>query len=211
MTPELLHGHKAFLSRYCDRERDYLERLAREGQRPGALYVGCSDSRVVPEVLTQAAPGELFVVRNIANLVPVLSHPDASVGAAIEYAVVHLKVPNIIVCGHQGCGGVRAALGGLEGLGPEEASLREWLAGLRPVAEEVRGKGLSDEAALRWAVEENVLRQLDNLLTFPAVKRRLDAGELTLHGWVYDLYALSLSVYDVAEDCFVPATALAPA
>jgi carbonic anhydrase len=210
MTPQLLHGHKDFLSRYCQRERDYLQRLAHEGQRPGALYIGCSDSRVVPEVLTQAVPGELFVVRNIANLVPELAHPDASVGAAIEYAVVHLKIPNIIVCGHQGCGGVRAALAGTDGLTEEEASLREWLAGIAPVAGEVRRLGLEGDEALRWAVEENVLRQLDNLLTFPGVKRRLDRGDVTLHGWVYDLYALSLSVYDVETDRFVPATELSP-
>lgn len=210
MTPRLLHGHRDFLSRYCHREAEYLQRLAREGQRPGALYVGCSDSRVVPEVLTNAAPGELFVVRNVANLVPPLSHPDASVGAALEYAVVHLKVPDLIVCGHLGCGGVAAALAGTDDLTEEEASLREWLGEIAPVAQEVRRQGLEGDEALRWAVEENVLRQLDNLLTFPAVKRRLDAGVLTLHGWVYDLYGLSLSVYDVEEDRFLPATAQQP-
>lgn len=205
MIDKFLHGHKKFLSRYCMTERDYLENLARKTQSPGALFVGCSDSRVVPEVLTQSSPGELFVVRNVANLVPPLEHADASVGAALEYAVVHLQVPHVIVCGHSGCGGVRAALGGLSGMGSDEASLREWLEQVTPVAERARTMELSPAELQRWAVEENVLVQLDNLLTFPALKRRLDAGQLALHGWIYDMGDLSLSVYDVHSDRFVPA------
>ena len=205
MIDKFLHGHKEFLSRYCPTERPYLESLAQRAQSPGALYVGCSDSRVVPELLTQSAPGELFVVRNVANLVPPLIHADASVGAALEYAVVHLKVPNVIVCGHHGCGGVRTALGGLGGLGPDEASLKEWLEPVTPLAERARQLGLTPDEELRWAVEENVLVQLDNLLTFPALKRRLDEGKLTLHGWIYDMGQVSLTVYDACADRFVPA------
>lgn len=206
MTPKLLHGHREFLKGYCQSERDYLHRLAHEGQRPSALYVGCSDSRVVPEVLTGAQPGELFVVRNVANLVPPLPHADASVGAAIEYAVLHLKVPDIIVCGHHGCGGIRAALSGLAGLSEEEPSLREWLESVSPLGKEIGNLGLSGDEALRWAVEENVLLQLEHLLTFPPVRRRLGEGSLALHGWVYDLYNQRLSVYDATEDRFVEAT-----
>ena len=207
MTDKLLHGHKQFLKRYCATERAFLQRLAQTHQSPSALYVGCSDSRVVPELLTHSQPGELFVVRNVANQVPPLPHADASVGAALEYAVVHLHVPHIIVCGHLGCGGVRAALAGLAGLGREEESLREWLDLLLPVAERAKEEGLSVEEQVQWAVEENVLVQLDNLLTFPAVRRRLDDGSLTLHGWVYDMHQLDLSVYDADEDRFVPAMA----
>lgn len=201
---KFLHGHKNFLSRYCPTERAYLASLAQRGQSPSALYVGCSDSRVVPELLTQAAPGDLFVVRNVANLVPPLAHADASVGAALEYAVVHLHVPNIIVCGHYGCGGVRAALGGLSGLGPDEVSLQEWLQQVVPVARSARSLGLPADEELRWAVEENVLMQLDNLLTFPAIKRRLDEGKLALHGWIYDMGQINLRVYEASEDRFIP-------
>lgn len=204
MIDKFLHGHKDFLHRYCQTERQNLLDLAHRGQSPGALYIGCSDSRVVPELLTQAAPGELFVVRNVANLVPPLAHADASVGAALEYAVVHLRVPHVIVCGHYGCGGVRAALGGLAGLGPDEVSLQEWLEQVTPVARSARQRGLSAEEELRWAVEENVLVQLDNLVTFPALKRRLDEGKLTLHGWIYDMGQLSLRIYDPNEDRFLP-------
>ena len=210
MIDKFLHGHKEFLSRYCPTERPYLESLAQRAQSPGALYVGCSDSRVVPELLTQSAPGELFVVRNVANLVPPLVHADASVGAALEYAVVHLKVPNIIVCGHYGCGGVRAALGDLASLGPDEASLKEWLEQVAPLATRARQLGPAPDEELRWTVEENVLVQLDNLLTFPALKRRLDEGKLKLHGWIYDMGQVSLTVYDACADRFVPAVSLAP-
>src|SRR5262245_11235372 len=110
MPEHLIHGYARFRAEYFAGEREYLHRLAVEGQRPSALYVGCSDSRVIPELLTSSAPGELFVVRNVANQVPTLQHSDASVGAAVEYAVGYLRVRHVIVCGHYGCGGVKAVL-----------------------------------------------------------------------------------------------------
>lgn len=229
MTEHLFRGHQHFLSRYLHAgdERAFLHRLASEGQRPGALYVGCSDSRVIPELLTSARPGDLFVVRNVANLVPVFEHADASVGAALEYAVSYLNVPHIVVCGHYGCGGVRAALqgvdaGGGSGCGPEDdcaalaaalkgaPSLIEWLEQVLPVARRVVvEEGLTGEAALRRAVEENVIEQLENLSTYPALKGRLESGALSMHGWVYDLYDPRLLVYDVEADRFVPAEEMA--
>ena len=106
MAERLIHGHREFRARYFE-EQHLLERLATLGQSPRALFIGCSDSRVVPEILTQTGLGELFVVRNIANFVPDFEHADASVGAAIEYAVDHLEVRDVIVCGHTGCGGVK--------------------------------------------------------------------------------------------------------
>ncbi|MCC7541253.1 MAG: carbonic anhydrase, partial [Deltaproteobacteria bacterium] len=110
MSKSLLEGHRFFRTSYVAGERDFLHQLASVGQSPDALYVGCSDSRVVPELLTSSAPGALFVVRNVANLVPSLTHADASVGAALEYAIGHLHVPHVIVCGHLGCGGIGALL-----------------------------------------------------------------------------------------------------
>jgi carbonic anhydrase len=208
MTEHFIHGHFQFAKRYFG-EREYLATLAKK-QAPRALYIGCSDSRVVPELLTSAVPGDLFVLRNIANYVPTLEHPDASVGAAIDFAVAHLGVPDIIVCGHSGCGGVRAALDGLVGIGPETPSLREWLTGLLPAVESVKGAGLDPEATFRAAVEENVLQALANLLTYPSVRARLDAGELRLHGWVYDMHSLALTVFDSEHNEFVDVAELAP-
>ncbi len=194
MVEDLLRGHHQFLQTYVADELPFLQRLASEGQSPSTLYVGCSDSRVIPELLTQTSPGELFVVRNVANLVPPLEHPDASVGAALEYAVEHLGVQHVIVCGHYGCGGVKAALEGLEPL-KGMPSLYEWLGALRPLAERVAGEPGDFDARWRRGVEENVVNQLRNLLSFEGVARRVRAGHLAVHGWVYDVYTADLHVY----------------
>jgi carbonic anhydrase len=208
MTKEFLHGHREFHKEYVADERVFLQRLASTGQSPDALYIGCSDSRVVPELLTNSAPGSLFVVRNIANLVPTFENPDSSVGAAIEYAVGNLKVSHIIVCGHYGCGGVKAALDGLDKI-KELPSLFEWLGDVKTVAENI-DPNLDPEMRWRLAVEDSVLFQMGNLLTFPAVVAALANKKLELHGWVYDLHTCGLSVYDVQEDAFIPASSILP-
>jgi carbonic anhydrase len=202
MAEHLLHGYQQFRREYFEGERDFLQRLAKEGQNPSALYIGCSDSRVVPELLTSSKPGELFVVRNIANLAPELDHPDASVGAAVDYAVGVLGVANIIVCGHYGCGGVKATLEGRDKL-QQMSSLYEWLGCAQPAINRARTSGLTGDALFRRAVEENVLAQMANLITFGPVAARLPG--LRLHGWVYDLESSHLMVYDVTSDEFVGA------
>ncbi len=206
MTREFLQGHRKFQRDYVASEGEFLKRLASEGQSPDALYIGCSDSRVVPELLTNSSPGELFVIRNIANLVPAFDDPDSSVGAAIEYAVGHLHVPHIIVCGHYGCGGVKAALDGLDKV-RELPSLFEWLGEVRQAAENV-DPALGPDLRWRRAVEESVLFQIGNLPSYPAVARGLASGTLRLHGWVYDLHTCALLVYDVDKHAFIPASSL---
>jgi carbonic anhydrase len=189
MTKHLLSGHSLFRREYFAGEGEYLRTLARDGQNPSTLYIGCSDSRVVPELLTSSRPGELFVVRNIANVVPPLDHADASVGAAIDYAVAALKVPHIVVCGHDGCGGVKAASDGRDAF-KHLPSLHEWLGVVAP------------------GVEENVLASIDNLITYPVVADALKAGSLQLHGWVYDINEGRLRVFDVGSEEFVTADRL---
>lgn len=200
MVDHLLQGHGDFLRRYVGDERAFLEELADRKQNPDAIFVGCSDSRVIPELLTASSPGQLFVVRNIANLIPPHEHPHASVGAALEYAVGHLHVPHVIVCGHYGCGGVRAVVDGMDL--SADPSLSRWLEEARPAVAAAREHAADVEAWWRRAVEENVLVQLEHVITYPVVARALDAGALTLHGWVYDLYSLELKVYDPASDAF---------
>ena len=202
----LLQGHQQFRERFFE-ERAFLEQLAREGQSPKALYIGCSDSRVVPEYLTQAALGDLFVVRNIANHVPAMPHPDVSVGAAIEYAVSVLEVPDVIVCGHYGCGGVKAVIEGLHGL-TAQPELKSWLTDLVPSVEKAKATGLTGEELWRRAVEEHVLDALDDLISFDVVKQRLEAGKLHIHGWVYDIATTQLMVFDAAGDRWVDAVTL---
>lgn len=202
MVEELLAGHGRFRAEYAAAGREFLERLAEEGQRPSALFIGCSDSRVIPELLTDAAPGELFVVRNVANLVPVRDDPDRSIGAAIEYAVEQLGVCEVIVCGHDGCGGVKAAFDGLPDIEPS-SELAGWLEGLLPAVVRARAFDPDPRVQLRRAVEENVLEGIANLVTFPSIAAALATGRVRLHGWVYGLREATLWVYDAAQDGFV--------
>ena len=204
MTDSLLDGHGLFQRRYFH-EREYLRKLARDGPRPSALFIGCSDSRVVPEYLTHAGCGELFVLRNIANFVPTLDHADASVGAAVDYALGHLEVPDIIVCGHYGCGGVKAALGDLSPLKAKEPSLHEWLGGVAPAARRGLAAGPGEEAIWRRGVDENVIQALENLITYDVVREKLEAGTVHLHGWIYDLYQTRIQVLDAESGRFVDA------
>jgi carbonic anhydrase len=204
MALDLLRGHDEFRRKYLGDERDFLQHLASAGQSPAAIYIGCSDSRVVPEVLTASSPGDLFVVRNVANLVPRLEHTDASVGAALEYAVGHLHVPHLIVCGHVGCGGIGAVIEGLEHVA-SMPSLHEWLELARPAVEHARETGLTGDELWQRAVEENVVEQLEHVLSYRSVGDALVCGELQLHGWVYDLHTLELTVLDRETGAFEPA------
>lgn len=207
MTRHLLSGHARFRAEYFRGESSFLRQLARDGQRPSALYVGCADSRVIPELLTASTPGELFVVRNVANVVPPLEHADSSVGAAIDYAVSALAVPHLIVCGHDGCGGVKATLDGLDTLS-HLSSLHEWLTAIVPAVEVARRIHRHGDDLLRTAVEENVLASMNNLISYPLVEQGLAAGRLSLHGWVYDMGEGALRVYDVTTEEFVLASTL---
>ncbi|MDB4928607.1 MAG: carbonic anhydrase [Myxococcaceae bacterium] len=205
MTSSLLDGHGLFQRRYFH-EREYIRGLAHADQRPRALFIGCSDSRVVPEYLTSAGFGELFVLRNIANFVPALEHTDASVGAAIDYALGSLEVPDIIVCGHYGCGGVKAALDDLGPLRERHPSLHEWLEGVAPAARRGLAAGDDPDAVWRRGVEENVIQALENLITYDVVREKLEAGTVHLHAWIYDLYQTRIRVLDVEREGFVDAS-----
>jgi carbonic anhydrase len=199
----LMSGYEHFRREYFSSEATFLRKLAVKGQAPGAMYVGCSDSRVIPELLMNARPGELFVVRNVANLIPPFEAHYVSVGAAVEFAITSLRVPHLIVCGHDGCGGIRATLDGLDRLS-DTPNLQKWLEAAVPAVERARVRGLPPEDEARSAVEENVLCGMDNLITYPAVARALGEGRLQLHGWVFDLAHGAIRVYDVAREEFVP-------
>ncbi|MBD3236581.1 MAG: carbonic anhydrase, partial [Candidatus Eisenbacteria bacterium] len=128
----LIDGNRGFRERFAQEQEFYLA-LARDGQRPRVLWIGCSDSRVVPEQITGARAGELFVVRNVANIVPPAKSACSGAGAVIEYGVLHLQVNHIIVCGHTDCGGIRALATGIDA--GREPHIAEWLAQVRPIWE----------------------------------------------------------------------------
>jgi carbonic anhydrase len=205
MLENFLRGHLKYRRKVLAKERDFLQKLASEGQSPDAMYIGCSDSRVVPEQLTSSTPGEIFVIRNVANMVPPLENADASVGAALDYAVEHLKVQHLIVCGHYGCGGIKA----LMTPHPHFAgmpSLAEWLA---PAHRTVMSVEQADPNLWwRQAVERNVVQQLANLMTFPQVAAAWEEDRLEVHGWVYDMYTFNLHVFDESSGVFLSADQL---
>lgn len=192
-TPEILSRIERSRN-YYEQNRALFERLVTEGQAPQVLWIGCSDSRIVPEVITGAQPGDLFVVRNVANIVPPYGTGEVSPGAAIEYAVLHLHVPHIVICGHTDCGGIKA-LGGPLDLGGEPHLVR-WVELARPAATTVEAAGLPEEARHLATVRANVLLQMGNLRSYDVVRSAERAGRLTVHGWVYHLETGEIEHYD---------------
>jgi carbonic anhydrase len=197
----LLEGYRRFRAKTWPAERDRYETLARAGQNPETLVIACSDSRVGPETVFGARPGELFIVRNVAGLVPPYS-PDSGyhgTSAALEYAVRVLKVARIVVLGHAQCGGVRALVEGA----PKEA--RDFVEPWMKIAESVLHKhhAHAGGADLLERCEAGVVRlTLDNLVTFPWIGEAAAAGRLGLHGFQFDIHTGVLKRMD--GDRFVP-------
>jgi carbonic anhydrase len=184
-----------------DADRDYFESIAAGRQAPKMLWIGCADSRVDPGQIIGAQAGDIFVVRNVANVVPPASAGDDSVGAAIEYCLAHLGVDDIVVCGHTGCGGINA-LGSL--LPPAEEHLARWVEYARRSESLVRAARVPAVEHLHEAVKANVLFQQDNLLTYAIVREALAQGRLRLHGWLYDMGTGDLLSYDKSQGNWRP-------
>jgi carbonic anhydrase len=199
MPRELVARLSRFQQHYFPRfERKYRDLVAK-GQSPSVLFIGCSDSRVVPHLLMDSGPGELFIVRNVANLVPPYdaSHGYHGTAAAIEFAVLSLDVTDIVVCGHSHCGGMRALY---QDLPAQAVHTRRWLELAR---EAVLPVTLSDEA-LRRVEQRSVVLQVERLMTFPMVRERVEAGSLFLHGWHYIIEDGRVFVLDVHSGAFEP-------
>jgi carbonic anhydrase len=175
------------------------------GQRPSAMFIGCADSRIVPEMLTQQGPGSLFVVRNAGNIVPPSSTEPGGVTASIEYAVAVLGIPDIIICGHSGCGAMSAILKGAEQL-EKLPTVARWLHYVDSARDAVAAEHAhsSEEEKLSALVRENVLAQLDHLLTHRVVAEAINRQQLRLHGWIYDIGLGTVSTYDARVRKFVP-------
>lgn len=203
MSDPLLQKSRAMRHDFFEKQADLLQHLAEEGQTPQALFVGCSDSRVTPEQLLGAKPGDLFMLRNIANIIPPYVQTEIGVVSVLEYAVLHLQVPHIIVMGHTDCGGIRGLDADLDM--SREPALSRWLALARPAQREVdfQQRDLSDAERHVAIVERNVVGQLENVQSYPFVREALEADTLELHGWVYYLAEQQVRYYDVEEDAFV--------
>jgi len=200
----LIEGFRAFRRGPFEEQREHFERLAEEGQKPAVMVIGCSDSRVDPAHIFSAGPGQLFVVRNVANLVPP-SKPDSEyhgTSAALEFAVTVLGVRHIIVLGHAGCGGIEAYRLGRAGKSVASDFIAHWIALVGAADEDVEGE--SDAAAQRRLEQASIGASIDNLMSFPFVREAAEAGRLTLHGAYYDLATGELLGRDPASGAFKP-------
>ena len=204
----LLDGYRTFLTQRLPIEQSRYRELSVRGQSPETMVIGCCDSRVSPEVIFDARPGELFVMRNIANLVPVYQ-PDENahgVSAALEYAVSVLHVKHIVVLGHAQCGGIRAFVDKIEPLSPGDF-IGKWMAMfIKPgeVVEQRSHESLQD--FIERIEKAGVFRSLENLQTFPFVRSRVESGELQLHGAYFGVAEGSLFVLDKQSKDFKPAS-----
>ncbi len=172
------------------------------GQSPEVLFITCADSRIDPGLVTQTEPGDLFVCRNAGNIVPPHGKLADGTSASVEYAVAVLGVQHIVVCGHTDCGAMKGALN------PDSLTdlpqVHDWIDCSRAAVEAVRAKhGQAGIEELDAVIEQNVLLQLDHLRTHPAVAARIAAGDIELHGWVYDIEHGDITAYDKDQDAFV--------
>lgn len=190
---EMIAGHERFRQTFA-KDRDFFRALASGKQAPRLLWIGCSDARVVPSEIVGAEAGELFVVRNVGNVVPPAFSSDASVGAAVEYAVMHLKVDDIVVCGHSECGGV-AALGEMVN-GEVAPHFEAWVGHARACHDLVRAQGVPEAERLDAAVRANVQFQIDHLLTYECVRKGVEKNKIRLHAWIYDMASGAILAYD---------------
>ncbi|HEY7999638.1 MAG TPA: carbonic anhydrase [Pseudolabrys sp.] len=200
----LIDGYNAFANGRLRTEQDRYRELAQSGQSPEVMVIGCCDSRCAPEVIFNARPGELFVVRNIANLVPPYA-PDAQahgVSAALEFGVMALKVKHIVVLGHAQCGGVKAFAEDAAPLTPSDF-IGKWMSLMAPAAEKVGPRGgRSPDEYLTLLEQANVTLSLNNLMTFPRLRNLVERGDVTLHGAYFGVAVGDLSLLDRASGEF---------
>lgn len=203
----LAKSHQDFKRIY---KQEYVERfkeLAEKGQSPKTLFISCSDSRVVPNLITHSDPGDLFIDRNIGNIVPPFD-PDcecAAIPASVEYAIFELHVEDIIICGHTDCGACKALYEDL----PHEVEIshiEKWLRFAQPAKEKAETlAGVGDTAKLLAATEKfNIIEQLTNLMSYPLVKQKVRDGELQIQGWYYHIDSGDLEYFDPVEHRFFP-------
>jgi carbonic anhydrase len=209
---KLKDGILRFQTSVYPTQAEKYQKAASEPQRPATLIVTCADSRIDPELITQSGPGEIFVTRNIGNLVPAYGEMLGGVSAVIEYAVSALKVQHVAICGHSDCGAMKALLN------PESlksmATVRSWMRNAEAalsVANSLGEEGEDHVTRLRRLTEENVLLQLQHLRTHPSVAGALARGELSLSGWVYDIGTGQVKISENGDRKFVAVAEVTPA
>jgi len=210
LPSRLLEGYRAFRDGRLRREQDRYRELAETGQSPEVMVIGCCDSRVSPEVIFDARPGELFVVRNVANIVPPYA-PDGhahGVSAALEFGVGALKVRHIVVLGHARCGGVKAFAENAEPLSPGDF-IGNWMRLMAPAVERAGPPdGIAWPDYLMRLEQANVVNSLDNLMTFPRLRQLIEDGAVAVHGAYFGVATGQLWVRHEASGEFAPVSSL---
>lgn len=192
MIASLLEGNRRFVSDTFEKEKERYTVLARE-QKPTVLWIGCSDSRVPVNTITQTGAGEVFVHRNVGNIV---ATNDWNLSAVLEFSINHLHIPDIVVCGHYGCGGIEA----LNDEGAEDKYIPVWLINAYKAKERVDEKlnglhiDLPPGKRMQLIVEENVRLQLEHLQEYPFIRKSMKEGKVNIHGWIYDMYTGEIKV-----------------
>ncbi|OGL40164.1 MAG: hypothetical protein A3C43_09105 [Candidatus Schekmanbacteria bacterium RIFCSPHIGHO2_02_FULL_38_11] len=201
---KLYQGIHKFQESYFKKEENFFNRLSK-GQTPEVLFITCADSRIDPNLVTQSKPGELFIVRNVGNIIPPYDaiKDKNSVAAAIEFAVLDLKVTDIIVCGHSNCGAMQALYKDKREFN-NMPHLKDWLKIAKPVINAVNTfySASSTKSRLRITEEENVLFQIKNIQTYPFVDQLLKEGTLHLHGWYYEIKTGNIYAYNPVTNVF---------
>jgi carbonic anhydrase len=199
----IVEGFRHFHQEVFPQQEALFKKLA-TAQRPRAMIITCADSRIVPELITNSSPGDLFVTRNVGNVVPPYGQMNGGVSTAIEYAVMALGVHHVIICGHSDCGAMRAVLNPdtLERM----PTVKSWLRHAE-VAKTVVHENCScttEAETMAVLTEENVIAQLRHLRTHPSVAARIASGQLSIHGWVYNIETSEIKAYDAERDRFLP-------
>jgi len=196
----LLDGVDEFTHHVFPGNKELFHSLA-HSQAPHTLFITCADSRVSPEMITQAKPGDLFVCRNIGNIVPAYGEMLGGVSAVVEFAVLALNVRQIVLCGHTDCGAMKGLASGAAATA-DMPTVQAWLRNAEAARSVVKTRGLDDNQVVQALVEENVRLQLTHLRTHPAVAARVAQGQLELQGWVYDIGHGKVTVLDEARGRF---------
>ena len=209
LPQQLIDGYRAFLIGRLRHEQDRYRELAKSGQSPQIMVIGCCDSRVSPEVIFDARPGELFVVRNVANIVPPYA-PDQrahGVSAALEFGIAALKIRHIVVLGHAQCGGVKAYAEDAEPLSPGDF-IGNWMKLMAPAADKVGPRdALSPADYLTRLEQANVVNSLDNLMTFPRLRKLIERSDVVVHGAYFGVSNGQRSVRDQTTGKFIQVAA----
>lgn len=201
---KLIEGIRQFQSSYVPSHKALMAELSK-GQHPRVLFIGCSDSRVSPEIITQSDIGDLFIIRNAGNIIPPYEATNGGEGATIEYAIEALDIKQVIVCGHSQCGAMKGLLqiGELEDKMP---LVYEWLRHTEATRKLVMDNysHLEKKEMMNVLVAENVVTQIDNLRTYPVIRSKLFKGDLAIHGWIYKIETGEVLAYDAENHAFMP-------